>query len=95
MLVMSRLVGRLAGGGLRTGQMIGNLDRHGIHNTTRPVHNHEVLATIYHNLGIDVSQVKITDPAGRPLRPAEVGRSTRPAAPFGRGLKFCQGANHE
>ncbi len=64
----------MAGGGLRTGQMIGSLDRHGIHNKTRPVHNHEVLATIYHNLGIDVASVKITDPAGRPHYLLEHGR---------------------
>jgi hypothetical protein len=26
----------------------------------------EVLATVYHHLGIDVARVKIEDPAGRP-----------------------------
>ncbi|MBM3997787.1 MAG: DUF1501 domain-containing protein [Planctomycetes bacterium] len=56
----------LAGGGLRAGQMIGALDRHGMVNRTRRVHNHEVLATVYHALGIDVSTVRVFDPNNRP-----------------------------
>ncbi|MBT4864713.1 MAG: DUF1501 domain-containing protein, partial [Planctomycetaceae bacterium] len=32
----------------------------------RPVHLLEVMATLYHNLGIDVKSTTITDPAGRP-----------------------------
>ena len=56
----------LAGAGLRTGQMIGTLDHHGMVNRTRRVHNHEVLATVYHALGIDVSTVRVFDPSNRP-----------------------------
>ena len=56
----------MAGGGMNVGQSLGKLDRHGLRNTDRPVHNHEVLATVYHNLGIDTAKVKVTDPAGRP-----------------------------
>lgn len=55
----------LAGAGLRTGQMIGTLDRRGMVNRTRRVHNHEVLATVYHALGIDVSTVRVFDPSNR------------------------------
>ena len=38
----------MAGGGMNVGQCIGKLDRHGMNNTGRPVHNHEVLATVYY-----------------------------------------------
>lgn len=58
----------LAGGGMSAGQMIGRLDRHGIKNIGRRVHNHEVLATVYHNVGIDVDDARIVDFAGRPRR---------------------------
>ena len=58
----------LAGGGMQVGQVIGRLNRHGIANVGRRVHNHEVLATIYHNLGIDVETVRVVDHAGRPRR---------------------------
>ena len=66
----------MAGGGMRTGQMIGKLDRLGDKNIGRPVHNHDVLATVYHNLGIDVldPKNKVTDPAGRPHYLLEDGR---------------------
>ena len=32
----------------------------------RPVHYQDVLATLYHNLGIDARRTTITDPTGRP-----------------------------
>lgn len=56
----------LAGGGIRTGQVIGSTDRMGAEAQDRPVHFQEVFATLYHNLGIDVSQTTIPDLAGRP-----------------------------
>jgi hypothetical protein len=37
----------------------------------RPVTFQEVVATLYHNLGIDVSTVTVRDPAGRPQYPVE------------------------
>jgi hypothetical protein len=58
----------LAGGGMRVGQVLGRLNRHGIDNIGRRVHNHEVLATVYHNLGIDLETARVTDFAGRPRR---------------------------
>ncbi len=63
----------LAGGEMRTGQVIGRLNRHGIANVGRRVHNHEVLATVYHNLGIDVDEATVTDFAGRPRRLLDYG----------------------
>jgi hypothetical protein len=42
-----------AGGGLRTGQVVGSTDKHADSAATRPVHYHDVIATAYHTLGID------------------------------------------
>ena len=56
----------LAGGGMRTGQVIGATNRLGEHATDRPVHVQEVLATLYHNLGIDTQTTTIVDASGRP-----------------------------
>lgn len=56
----------VAGGGLRTGQVIGATDRYGQRPISGEVHHQQVLATLYHSLGIDVNQVTITDPRGRP-----------------------------
>ena len=58
--------GLLAGGGMRTGQVIGSTDRMGAEAQDRPVHFQEVFATLYHNLGIDVESATIPDLAGRP-----------------------------
>lgn len=58
--------GLLAGGGMKTGQVIGATDRLGGEATERPVTFGEVFATLYHNLGIDVSKVTIPDLSGRP-----------------------------
>jgi hypothetical protein len=56
----------LAGGGMRTGQVIGATNRLGEFATSRPVSFPEVFATIYRNLGIDVATTTIPDPTGRP-----------------------------
>ena len=56
----------LAGGGMRTGQVIGATNRLGEHATDRPVFVQEVLATLYHNLGIDTQTHTIVDATGRP-----------------------------
>jgi uncharacterized protein (DUF1501 family) len=56
----------LAGGGMRTGQVIGSTDRLGGEPKERPVQFGEVFATLYHNLGIDVSRTTIPDLTGRP-----------------------------
>lgn len=56
----------LAGGGLRTGQVIGTTDRLGGEPVDRPVHFGEVLATLYHQLGLNPNKTTIRDLAGRP-----------------------------
>ena len=56
----------LAGGGIRAGQAIGATNRLGEYAKDRPVPLPEIVATLYHNLGIDVSQTTVTDPTGRP-----------------------------
>ncbi len=56
----------LACGGMRTGQVIGSTDRLGAEAKDRPVHFQEVFATLYQNLGIDISKVTVPDLSGRP-----------------------------
>ena len=43
----------LAGGGMPAGQVIGSTDKTGGYAETRPVHYRDILATLYHNLGLD------------------------------------------
>jgi hypothetical protein len=61
----------LAGGGIKGGQVVGSTNRLGEFANNRPVHFQEVVATLYHNLGIDVSTTTVPDPAGRPQYPVE------------------------
>ena len=56
----------LAGGGMKTGQVIGSTNRLGEVAAERPVHMQEIVATLYHNLGIDTSKITLPDPTGRP-----------------------------
>jgi hypothetical protein len=59
-------MGFLAGGGMRLGQAIGASSKNAEHVAERPVHLQEVFATLYHNLGIDVTKPQLVDPNGRP-----------------------------
>jgi hypothetical protein len=56
----------MAGGGMRTGQVIGRTNRLGEYAAARPVTFQEVFATLYHNIGIDVNTVTALDNHGRP-----------------------------
>jgi hypothetical protein len=56
----------LAGGGMKTGQVIGASDRIGGSAVRRPVKFQEVFATLYHNIGLNPNEVRIFDPNGRP-----------------------------
>lgn len=56
----------LAGGGFRTGQMIGATDRLGATIADRPVHFGEVFASLYQFLGLDPHGLSLTDLSGRP-----------------------------
>ena len=56
----------LAGGGMKTGQVIGSTDRTGGSAKDRPVGFGDVFATLYHNLGLNPETTTINDPTGRP-----------------------------
>ncbi len=56
----------LFGGGMNLGQVIGSTDKLGGSAANRPVHYQDVLATVYHNLGID-PHAFIRDKADRPV----------------------------
>jgi hypothetical protein len=56
----------LAGGGMKVGQVIGSTDKIGGTAASHPVHYHDVLATVYHNLGIDPNGF-VEDKTGRPI----------------------------
>ncbi|MEZ6032456.1 MAG: DUF1501 domain-containing protein [Planctomycetaceae bacterium] len=56
-----------AGGGMQAGQVIGATDKTGAYAAERPIHYRDVLATVYHNLGIDSTQY-IRDASERPVR---------------------------
>jgi len=55
-----------AGGGLRTGQVVGATDAHGARPRTRPYGPQNVLATLYRVLGIDL-EATVPDFTGRPM----------------------------
>ncbi len=67
----------LAGGGMPSGQVIGSTDDHAGEAHDRPIDYRDVLATVYHNLGIDSSllirdrseiPIPILPPTARPIR---------------------------
>jgi uncharacterized protein (DUF1501 family) len=64
-----------AGGGIRTGQIIGATDRRGEDVVDRRVGPQDFLATIYRHLGIDYEHVTIPDRAGRPTPIVTKGRA--------------------
>ena len=57
----------IAGGGLTRGQVVGSSTAHSNTPRDRPVHYHEILATLYYQLGIDPQQT-IVDGQDRPVR---------------------------
>jgi uncharacterized protein (DUF1501 family) len=63
----------LAGGGMRTGQVVGRTDRLGEGPKDRPVTFQEVFATLYHNLGLDLNAVREFDLRGRPQYLVDAG----------------------
>ena len=56
----------LAGGGMKTGQVIGSTDKLAANAVKRPVHFQELFATLYHTLGIDTDKTTLNDLTGRP-----------------------------
>jgi hypothetical protein len=65
----------LAGGGMKTGQVIGTTDRLGGEAVERPVSFQEVYATLYRNLGVNLNQERLFDFRGRPQYVVDPGVS--------------------
>ena len=63
----------LAGGGMRSGHVIGATNRLGEHATERPVTFQEVMATLYHNMGVNLQSTREFDLRGRPQYPVNPG----------------------
>jgi hypothetical protein len=61
----------LAGGGMKTGQVIGSTDRDGANAKDRPVGFGDIFATLYQNMGLNPETTTINDPTGRPQHLAE------------------------
>jgi uncharacterized protein (DUF1501 family) len=61
----------LAGGGMRTGQVIGETNKHAEEPANRPVKFQEVFATLYHNMGIDAHRDRQFDGSGVPRYPTD------------------------
>ena len=70
-------MGIMAGGGMQVGQVIGATDKTASEVTDRPIHYQDVMATLYHNLGINPSSDTITDLSGRPRHLLNKGQPIR------------------
>ncbi|RLS36243.1 MAG: DUF1501 domain-containing protein [Planctomycetota bacterium] len=70
----------VAGGGLRTGQVIGSTDSRGGYPKDRPLSPNDLWATVYSHLGID-QELSVPDLAGRPM----------PILPFGEPIRELLG----
>lgn len=66
----------LAGGGLRGGQVVGQTNARAEHPIDRPLEPHDILATIYHVMGVD-PRVAFPDFAGRPIPVLSAGEPIR------------------
>lgn len=63
----------MAGGGMRTGQVVGATDRLGDSASERPITFQEVFATLYTNLGLDIDATRAFDLRGRPYHLVQEG----------------------
>lgn len=61
----------MAGGGMKTGQVIGSSNRLAERAASRPVTHQDIFATLYKNLGLDPMQVREYDANGRPHFPLD------------------------
>lgn len=64
----------MAGGGLKMGQIVGATNPKGEHPIERPLRPDDVLATIYHVLGIDPKGITFPDYSGRPVHLLDNGK---------------------
>ena len=65
------------GGGMKMGQVIGRSSAKGEYVLDRPVSPQDVVATVYHHLGIDGQAVHYSDSQGRPYPLIETGEPIR------------------
>ena len=63
----------MAGGGIKGGIVHGASDKFAAYPTSHPVTPGDLVATMYHQLGID-SQMMVNDLSGRPIHVAHGGR---------------------
>lgn len=56
-----------AGGGIQTGQVVGETDIRGEDPTDRIVGRGDFMATLYHHLGVDFERISIPNHSGRPI----------------------------
>jgi uncharacterized protein (DUF1501 family) len=68
----------LAGGGVKRGQVVGETDAFGELPASRPVLPEDLLATIYHLIGIDAEKEYRTE-TGRPIRVLSGGEVVKEA----------------
>ena len=61
----------LAGGGMRTGQVIGETNKFAEEPIRRPVTFQEVFATLYHKMGLDAHRDRVFDGSGVPRYPTD------------------------
>lgn len=62
----------MAGGGIQGGRVVGKTDSIGAYPVERPVTPQEVVATMYHQLGIDL-ETELDSPGGRPVPVVDYG----------------------
>ena len=70
----------VAGGGMRTGQVVGSTNAKGEHPHTRPLTPNDLWATVYRHLGIDPGH-SFPDFAGRPMPILSDGEPIRELLP--------------
>jgi len=66
----------MAGGGMRTGQVVGSTNERGEYPHTRRLTPNDMWATVYRHLGIN-QDATITDPSGRPVHLLDSGAPIR------------------
>jgi hypothetical protein len=66
----------MAGGGLRGGTVVGQTNQRAEHPVDRPLQPHDILATVYHVMGIDPT-ISFPDHAGRPIPILSAGEPIR------------------
>jgi hypothetical protein len=62
-----------AGGGVQGGRIVGRSDPIGAMPAERPVEPAEIVATIYHSLGLDL-ETELPGPQGRPFPLVDFGK---------------------